>query len=187
MIYNLRRFGEILCGHHMPVWMTLLVGIVGALIGIVGSYWIIPDINRQLKIDEIRSQYLLETIKGLNNDTRALLSEITKYNHSILDGKAVDVERRRLIVSLITELQWRVVDLDVIFTTDKAKQVLQSYRDSLSELRHSIENPSGQFYVEKIITASEEFAIDSYRVLSALYALAGLEVQLSPGHMGSDD
>ena len=58
MIDAIKNSMPLLFEESMPVWMTLVIGLIAA----VGSYFLAPAINRKLEIDKQRSQHVANAI-----------------------------------------------------------------------------------------------------------------------------
>lgn len=174
------KLKAVLLRSDMPVWLSLIVGIAGGFVAFGGSYIVVPLINQQLKIQEIRTQYIIENVRSINEDTRQILSSITSLSHKLIETNEIDKDKKKIILSRISELQWRIIDLDVIFSETKSDSIISNYKSSLSSLRRSIENLENKDQLALVFNNSEQFAISAYHTLQSLYEMAGIRISESP-------
>jgi hypothetical protein len=170
----------VLFANSMPVWLSLTMSIIAAIAAFYGTYDLVPKINQELKVQEIRTQYLVENIQAINDDTRIILSSTTILSREVFQNSVVDEEICRKILGKMTELQWSVLNLDVIFVDEPAKDTLRNYRKSLSEFRRSIEKLEEQDDFTDVYDTSHDFSVSAYRTLQTLYRMAGLQISVSP-------
>ena len=99
MIDAIKNSMPLLFEESMPVWMTLVIGLIAA----VGSYFLAPAINRKLEIDKQRSQHVANAIKSLNENFIELSFGIKRFVSSLSDGKKNSIEVRSACLEKISD------------------------------------------------------------------------------------
>jgi len=174
------RVWKFLCREKMPIWLSLILAVITGVVAYSGTYFLVPQVNYQLRIQEIRTQYIIENVRAINEDTRTLLSTTRQLAKTILDGSRIDEKNKQDILDDITQLQWRIIDLDLIFSDNADKHTIIMYRSSLTELRRSVEKTNKRDDLDDLFKKLENVAVSSYNLLSALYKLAGFDISISP-------
>lgn len=171
---------EFLWRTTMPIWFSLLIGLFAGIVGGVGTYYIVPWINHELEMQRVKAEYLQDNIRNLNGATRELVDNITRLSHKTMDTGRVDHQLKREVVAQINKLQWRVIELDIIFSSEREQQLIDVYKDDASSLRKSVENLREPSDLEKVFPRAEDFSTMAYQLLAELYKKAGLSARVDP-------
>jgi len=163
---------DILMGKDLPVWVTLL-GIIG---GVAGTYFVIPAINQQLEKQKIKTEFVIRNIDDLNSKTRSLLTGIGELHRQTLSSGLVDRAKIEGYVSTITELQWKGIELAIIFDGTNSMIVVERYQESLDKLRTALLNLQDKTGLQASMSAAENFSRATVDVIKALASLSGINL-----------
>src|SRR5689334_2258427 len=134
---RLRQFASYLLvvslGDKFPVWATLLGVIVGGIVAGFGTYLIVPSINESLEKQKIRSEVIIRHLDDLNSRTRSLVSDVSDIHYKVLNTNVVDFAAVQKITAKIAEMQWKAIELAVIFEGSNGARVVESYQSSLED------------------------------------------------------
>lgn len=155
----------------MPVWLTILVSISAA----VATYVFAPAYNRQFAIEDVRSAHLTKTTDQLNSDMIELSQSIRRLNSSFANNDGKSAEIRESTLDVITKIQWRLVDIRVILSSESDKKLVKRYADDLSNLKKQIDSPGDQQYPNRILGAMSHLAESTQSVLNRLYLRASIK------------
>lgn len=163
---------EILMGKELPVWVTLL----GIFAGVVGTYYIIPVINQELEKQKIKTEFVIRNIDDLNSKTRSLLVGVGELHRQMLASGLVDRSKIEGYVSTITELQWKGIELAIIFEGTASMKVVEHYQESLDRLRIALLNLQDKTGLQASIAAASDFSRATVDVIKALARLSGINL-----------
>jgi hypothetical protein len=156
---------------HMPVWLSII------LLGLTawGTYELAPKINKRIQIDNNRSTYIGATITNFNTTSVELLKSTRRFNRALvvrdrgLEGTRGDVLDR------ITEMQWRLIDVGVVFEHSGEGRarvaLLSSAIRRLGSAVNSAREPADQ---EAVLEASSAVGSTARGTVAALYDEADL-------------
>lgn len=164
----------LLTATSMPVWLTVLLAVAGISGGLAGTYYFLPTVNYRIEVEKIKSQYLSANLLSLSTDTSELLAWVGQINRGLMTTNKIDPALEDRVYQRISRLQWKALELDVVFRSAKDRQTLEVYRDALDRLRLSIEKVDGLASVQEILASSESFARSSRSVVVSLAVRAGL-------------
>lgn len=170
----------------MPVWLTLFMVIISGVLASAGTYFLVPEINAELQRQEVRSRYLLDNIKVLNGAVISLWRSTNgMVNQAIETGHFAQNERYEILQQL-TELQWRVIDLQVILGDPRGIRVIQLYSEAAANLRREVEALGARplrledEQIDSLFRELEKFAVAAAALLEELYSRAGFSVDIAP-------
>ena len=158
----------------MPVWLSLLIIIVGAL----GTYFFVPYINVLSEQDKIRTAYILDNLKKMNGDTSELLNNIRKFKFTLQNGGDVNTVHSSL-ENQITKLQWRVLEYDVIFGDKKTHDLINSYKTDLTTLSNELAKKK-KANINQMYCHALNFIKSSHRILQLIAKRADLTIETEP-------
>jgi len=167
-----------LCHHETPLWVTL------ALFGATAwlTYTFSPALNAKFEQQRIISGYVTENLEKFNVISRELVSEISSYTHNLQSGTEANESSKNKIFSKITELQWRAIELDMIFDDAQSLEKIQLYKKSLNDLRRAVQSSKTKSDMKDIVIKIGVFTESSMKVFEALALKAGLKVKKSEVH-----
>ena len=175
-----RRFGrylwEICLGETLPVWATILGIITGALITAAGTFWIVPKLNESLERQKIRTEFVIRNLDDLNARTRSLVMEISDLHSSILRTNIVDNSAVQKLVSKTAEMQWKAIELAIIFDSKTGGRIIQDYQKSLDGVRTALLNLKSKNDLGDSQEASQRFSASTLSVMRELVKLGGLRM-----------
>ncbi len=158
---------------NMPIWLSVLLAASAA----VGTYIVAPILNQDFEFQKNRSAHLLQTVSELNKLSVDLAVDVRQYNESLFYGKESLTERRGALLDKITELQWRLMDVNVIIDRAggnvKSVSTLTVKLDRLRSVVMEAKSPEDQ---ELVIASSIEVASASRSCVIELYKAANLDV-----------
>jgi hypothetical protein len=167
-------------GTDFPVWATLLGVLLGGAATAVGTYLIVPKINYELERQKIRSEFIIRNLDDLNNRTRSLLSGVSNLHSAVLRSNKVDPEAVQRLNSQIVELQWKAIELGIIFDDKAGVAAVGTYQKSLDDLRDALQQLSSKQELPNSEKAAEDFSSSSFAVIRQLVALGGLKITARP-------
>lgn len=126
---------SVLLEKQMPVWLTLLILVSGA----AGTYLLLPRVNQEFEQQRIRTEFVISKLEALNQKTNELISNITVLNNRVLRQSPVSEEMKDGIGRNIVELQWKAIELSVMFNSEKSGRLINEYQKKLDALRVVIE------------------------------------------------
>ncbi len=160
----------------MPVWLSLLTFIAGGL----AAYYVAPALNVKFEQEKIRSGFIAENLRSTNNDTSKLLNHLRRVDDAILSGDKDKLNLSLLkLEDLVTALQWRAVEYEVIFGNDRIRSLVLKYQNDLTALSNEIRR--GEDISPKVMYCRAlNFIYSSHRVLRFISREAGLSLSESP-------
>lgn len=174
---NIKAF---LCRTSMPIWFSLTVGALAGIFGGVGTYFLVPWVNHELQMQRVKAEYLQDNIRELNSSTRTLIDDVTELSHKTMDEGRVDTSLKRHVIGQVNKLQWRVIELDIIFSSQREELLIEEYKSSASQFRRSLEGLEGKKDLDKVFSSAEDFSTIAYQLLAELYHKAGLTAKVDP-------
>lgn len=164
-------FVRTLTENEMPVWLSLSLAILAA----IGTYFLAPRITRRLEIGKARSAHVISAITAINVVVIDLNKKIRSFLHAFrLTPDKVDFYRAD-ILDLVTELQWRIIDLKVILKKKNDGPMLDGLGDKVEDLRKSIVKLEAQGDQESVLTQVANVSEDLKNILDRLYTEADLK------------
>ncbi|HEY1096732.1 MAG TPA: hypothetical protein VGF14_05780, partial [Alphaproteobacteria bacterium] len=160
----------LLRNEKMPVWLSLL------LFGLTawGTYSLAPKVNYKFEQQRIITSYVEKNLDNFNLLSRELISEISVFNNT-LKHNIVDQKSLAKIQAKITELQWRALELDIIFADKKSLSIIKEYKQSLNNLGVATNEARCKSDAENITYKVIPFADSSMKIIDALAKKAGLK------------
>jgi hypothetical protein len=175
-----RRFGsyllEVCVGEKFPVWATLLGVLIGGLVTGLGTYLIVPKINESLEKQKIRSEFIIRNLDDLNLRTRSLVSDVSDIHYRVLTTNVVDFGATQKTTAKIAEMQWKAIELAVIFEGTKGAQVVEAYQASLDEVRVALNLLKSKDDLQATQVSVEKLSRRTLDVIKELAELGGLKV-----------
>lgn len=171
-LYNPVR--QFLCLKEMPLGISLLIFIATAW----GTYYLSPNLNDQFEKQKIKSSYIVENLNSFNSLSRDLISQVSLFNNAMLDRRMIDPEVKQAIQTQITQLQWRALELDIIFDDAESVNVIVKYKANLDLLRREIGSVRTVDDVSRVNAAVEDFADSSFKVIDILAKRGGLKLDV---------
>ncbi|MFD2205429.1 hypothetical protein ACFSKO_07400 [Kiloniella antarctica] len=158
----------------MPVWLSLLLVIVGA----GGTYLVIPHINFLLEQEKIRTAYIIDNLKNTNNETSLLYNNIRKFKNGIEGKENIDLIYSNL-EDQITNLQWRAIEYDVIFGDQNTHGIVTKYKNDLTALSREL-SKKREIDFSRMYCLTKNFVYSSHRVLRLVAERADLTIGAQP-------
>ncbi|MCK1641496.1 hypothetical protein IVA95_29105 [Bradyrhizobium sp. 157] len=172
----MRRFLRYLAGvcvqDKLPVWATIL----GIVIGALGTYFVIPSINEGLEKQKIKSEFVIRNLDDLNSRTRTLVSDVSDLHFNVLRTGEIDGSAVQKISSKIAEMQWKAIELAVIFEGTPGMDAVQRYQKSLDGVRTALGELKAKKDLPNSQAAIEAFSQNTLTLIKELAALAGLKI-----------
>ena len=155
----------------MPVWFTILVGLAAGLVTYVAS----PMLSQRFQIQAARSAQIAKTTEGLNSQIILLSKGVRRLTDALTNQPSEAPKIRAECLDLITEMQWRLVDLRVVLNDqDDIKNI-----DDLSSAIRDVQDALGVAVSRKaepnIICAMKKLGAATEKVLNSLYKKADLQ------------
>lgn len=172
----LSYFCQVCLGDKLPVWATLLGIVIGAVVTATSTFWIVPRLNESLERQKIRTEFIIRNLDDINARTRALVSEISELHLTVLQNNVVDPLMIKRILPKITEMQWKAIELGIIFEGADGAKVVQSYQSSLDNVRVALTNLKTKNDLVASQRAIEAFSSSTLDVVRQLANLGGLRV-----------
>lgn len=160
----------VLCGTEVPVWLKL----AGISLGVVGTYFLLPYINQDFERQKIKTEFVLRTFDDLNLKSRSVVTDLSKVNRGWTQGRNSDQSSIDSILSKITELQWKALELSVIFEGSKSISIIEDYQIALDKLRLTLVTLKDDNSAVALIDSIETFATASVAVMREVSSLSGL-------------
>jgi len=158
-----------------PLGITLLLFIGTGFL----TYYFTPKLNQIFEQQKMVSTFVTENLNDFNISCRELISSISILVHDLATGNQPDHNLKSKIRGKITELQWRAVQLDIIFENEKAAEIIREYKASLTALGNAIEKAQNKSDSDKIAMVAIVFTDNSVHVIDALAGKAGLKIHTS--------
>lgn len=172
MMRFLRYLAVVCTQEKLPVWATVL----GIILGALSTYFIIPKINENLERQKIRSEFVIRNLDDLNSRTRTLVSDVSELHGNVLRGGNVDASAVQKVSSKIAEMQWKAIELAVIFEGTPGMTAVQRYQTSLDGVRAALDELKTKSDLPRSQSAIEAFSQSTLAVIRELASLAGLRV-----------
>lgn len=156
----------------MPIGVTLLLFVATVPL----TYCVAPGINQQFEKQKIVSSYITSNLTNFNIVSRELISEISQFNYSLKEYNRIDPESKNKIRTKITELQWRALELDVVFDDERSISLIKDYKGSLDNLREFVEKAERDADIRPINMAVIKYTDSTMNVVKALAEKGGLKM-----------
>jgi hypothetical protein len=180
MIQGTKRFAVYLwgicLGETLPVWATILGIIVGAALTAGSTFWIVPRLNESLEKQKIRTEFIIRNLDDLNSRTRALVIDIAELHSSVLRTNVVDSSAVQKSISKIAEMQWKAIELAVIFEGQNGGRIIRDYQKSLDDVRAALLNLKSKEDLVASQEAIQRFSSSTLSVIRELVGLGGLRL-----------
>lgn len=122
MVRFICHLRDVICGEKIPVWLTLLLMLIGA----GATYFIAPRINHAFEMQAVKREFVLKNLDGLNTNTQFLLKMIPSFLDQVEDSKRAE------ILEIITAMQFDSVRLN--YTIPNRIDSILNYQKSLEKL-----------------------------------------------------
>jgi hypothetical protein len=160
------RVCEFLTTDKMPVWLSLLLVLGGALV----SYYIAPVINEKFEMQAARREFLVKNLEQFSVDVKLLLDMVAKGVNS--ESKD-DLQKVVMEVNpFISKIQFSVTQMSFLLPNDAP--LLVKFQASLERLQADFEGYTFGADSAKIIVSVKETMVLSITVYRALLDRAGL-------------
>lgn len=161
----------VLLDEKMPVWMTIVASILAA----VATYYFAPLYSHQFQVEDVRSAHIKETTDHLNEAIIELSQKIRRFDTALAnkDKKALDLHEDCL--DLITKIQWQLVDLRVVLTSQDDGVYVTRLSNSINTLRDTLNSPVTPAYRTNLLQAMGGLGNATMEVLQRLYAKSSLQ------------
>lgn len=172
MIEWLKRKAPWLFDDRMPVWLTIVASILAAGI----TYVAVPYFTRQSQYEDVRSGHLVATTRLLNEEIISLSQTMRKFDSALLNNELNEAKglREKALDDLL-KLQWRLVDLQVILTSEEDEQYVTSLSNSLDRLRLALNAPNDSKFRPNVQLRMRELAQATRNVLGQLYRKSAIQ------------
>ncbi|MGY3617738.1 hypothetical protein [Bradyrhizobium sp. USDA 10063] len=161
-----------LLAEKLPVWATIL----GIILGAIGTYYIVPGINQSLEKQKIRSEFVIRNLDDLNARTRSLVSDVSDIQYGVLRTSYVDSAAIQKVLSKIAEMQWKAIELAVIFEGTQGARSVQQYQEALDHVRAALVGLKSKEDLKISQAAIEQFSERTLNVLRELAAVGGIRI-----------
>jgi Na+-transporting NADH:ubiquinone oxidoreductase subunit NqrC len=159
----------------MPVWLTLVLTLLAAVVTAAGTYWLAPRISQNIELDKTRAARLSSSISDLNQSVVSLATNIRKFNASLGSKRESTNKVREEALDQITALQWKIVDLKVVLAGTDNASMLDKLGEQLTSLKLSIDIAQRPADQEKVLGSMQEVSKTMTEVLNRLYVAADLK------------
>lgn len=163
-------------GEKLPVWATLVGIIVGSVVTAASSFWIIPKLNESLEQQKIRTEFIIRNLEDINSRTRGLVIDVAEIHSSTLKTNTVDGAVVQRALSKIAEMQWKAIELAVIFEGKKGGAIIRDYQTSLEGVRVALTNLKSKNDLNTSQAAIEKFSQSTLMVIRQLATLGGIRL-----------
>lgn len=165
----LRSCLRFLTATETPLWFVI-VGVLGSAFG---TYLLAPKINREFEKQKVRTEFVIRNLDALNSRTQELVSEISVMNLKISEREKA-TENRDKAVRLITELQWKSVELSVILSDAESQRILLDYQTALEDSREALAKVDSPHTALIALEKIRAFAIKSLSVTKRIAELSDI-------------
>ncbi|WP_299192018.1 hypothetical protein [uncultured Erythrobacter sp.] len=159
----------------MPVWLTLVLSVIASLVAAAGTYWLAPAINRAYQVDEVRSAHLADTTNSLNSQIIELSQQVRRLNDAIVNQTDEVGPIRQDALDSVTKLQWMLVDLRVVLTSENDRQEVQELGNSIDEVKQALDAVGREDGQRRLLAAMRSLGEDTREVLDRLYRRSSLK------------
>jgi hypothetical protein len=167
---------EMCLGETLPVWATIVGIVVGSVLTAVGSFWIIPKLNESLEQQKIRTEFIIRNLEDINSRTRGLVIDVAEIHSGTLKTSTVDGAIVQRALSKIAEMQWKAIELAVIFEGRNGGAIIQDYQTSLDGVRVALTNLKSKNDLNASQAAIEKFSQSTLMVIRQLASLGGIRL-----------
>jgi hypothetical protein len=154
----------------MPVWLTLIVGVLAA----IGTYFLAPVLNRRIEVDKSKSQHVADSTKSLNENFVDLSCTIRQMISALFENSSYYSEKKESCLDIITVMQWKIVDLKIILRK-RDLPLADKLAKALTELRHEIQTITAESYQDLLLDKLEQTSSIIVSILDRLYKHAKLK------------
>lgn len=155
----------------MPVWFTVIVGLLAGIL----TYFATPMLNRQFELDTVRSAQISKTIDGLNVQIIALSKNMRKLTSSLTNDPASSPKIREECYDLVTEMQWRLVDLRVVLSNREDLDAVDKLSGAIRGVQDALDISVDKASEPKLLLSMKALGEATEDVLNRLYKRASLK------------
>lgn len=175
MAYPLRRLltyiGNVLVKDTIPVWLSLLLMVAGA----IATYWLAPKINAQFEVQAARREYLVRNLESFSGDTKSLIDVV---------AKSVNEKSRFKYDELVATINPSIAKLQfsgtqLLYVVPEQSANIVSFQKTLSKLQNEVLAFQPGSYPSSILDTSKLLLSQSLGLYEALLARAGLGDKIS--------
>lgn len=131
----IKEFCKYVAKDEMPIWLSVVFAVSAAL----GTYYLAPVINEDFEFQKNRSTHLISTVNDLNKSVIDLSVATRKFDDSLFYGNSDLRQKRGVLLDKIAELQWRLVDAQVIIQRVKPNDnSITRLSASLNKLQNAV-------------------------------------------------
>jgi hypothetical protein len=160
----------------IPVWLSLLIIISGA----VGTCFVVPYFNMKFEQEKIRSSYIASNLTSTNENTSLLLNQLREIKVALEKGEENGLDKEIYsFQNLITTLQWKAVEYDVIFGDGEINKLVYDYKYQLSLLGDEV-NKGRDINISVMYCRARNFIYSSHKILRKISSIAELSLSKEP-------
>lgn len=157
--------GRILVRENIPVWLSLLLMIFGAL----SAYVIAPVINEKFQIQIAKREFLVSSMVNFADDTKSFIDGVGVF----INEDSPTKEARILLLSKAANLNFSAVQL--AFVIPEEKKLLLGFQTSLNEIQGIIAVSENRTDKEDIVKSLKILSEQSLNIYKTLAETAGFE------------
>lgn len=167
---------DVCLGEKLPVWATLLGIVIGGVVTAASTFWIVPRLNESLERQKIRTEFIIRNLDDLNARTRSLVVDISEIHSATLRTNGVDETAVQKIIGKIAEMQWKAIELAIIFDDAQGGRAIKDYQQSLDGVRLAVLGIRSKADLAASQEAIKRFSSSTLRVVAELARLGGVRV-----------
>ncbi|MEQ8306082.1 MAG: hypothetical protein RIA09_05940 [Hoeflea sp.] len=167
MIAKIGRFlgylRNVVCGEKVPVWLTILLIILGA----VGTYFIAPKLNEGFQLQIAKREFLVASMQDFAGTTKSFIDDVAR----LVNTDEPDAQQRVELVAKAAELNFFAVQLSYIIPDERER--LLRFQENVERVQKSIAQSDGVDDNEAIIAELKEVGAQALHIYEALAKEAG--------------
>ncbi len=153
-----------ICGEKMPVWLALLLIVLGAF----GTYAIAPKLNEGFQIQVAKREFMVDSMKDFATTTKSFIDGVGK----LVNENQPSDELKISLVSKAAKLNFFAVQLT--FIIPEKKNLLLKFQESVEDVQKSVARVTVDTQRDVIITQLKDVSVQSLLIYQALAKKAGL-------------
>lgn len=119
---------QLIVDDKIPVWLTLLLMILGAL----GAYWLAPVVNEKFELQVAKREFLVSSMKDFAKDSKSFIDAVGNF----VNDPSPDKASRISLVSKAAELNFFAVQLTYVIPEDKL--LLLDFQNSINKVQRTV-------------------------------------------------
>lgn len=161
---SLRSFWAVICGNKIPVWMTLLLIILGAF----GSYLVAPKLNEEFQLQVAKREFLVGSMKDFTVATTSFIDGVSK----LVNEKSPSDELKISLISKAVELNFFAVQLSYVIP--EQQEMLLRFQEDVEQVQNSVALSKGGIQKDELVAQLKGVSVQSLLIYQALAQKAGL-------------